>query len=240
MTEYIHAFNSEGIEAFRNYIELLRSNPELEFPRDILYDENYSYKLSRDIIIENRNFASKHDAVQYLVPLLDGIEKPFGNIGLWSWLSGFYFDQVCPINSGKRKPNEDGRYILSQEWNNFYRHLLAGPVRMYSIHNGNCMIFLFNPLHEMGEFVEQLMSRQNIALNKELIKLANLMYWNNDKDLPVEGVRLKEHRPGTLRRFVDVFWQFDLTYDLYSMSYKEIASIYPEEFRKYLKNKSID
>ena len=58
------------------------------------------------------------------------------------------------------------------------------------------MILLSGQLDEMGEFVEQLMSRQDIALNPSLIEGANALYWDEEKSAPRPGVRSTTHDPG--------------------------------------------
>jgi hypothetical protein len=104
---------------------------------------------------------------------------------------------------------------------------------MYNEHGTDAMILLSGRLNEMGDFVEQLMSRQEIAMNNALIKAANELYWDREKSAPRVGVRLTKHDPGTLRRFVDVVQQLDLTFDLFSMSSQEILDIMPSEFLRF-------
>ncbi|MFH1977184.1 MAG: hypothetical protein ABIJ52_16800 [Pseudomonadota bacterium] len=44
---------------------------------------------------------------------------------------------------------------------------------------------------------------------------------------------MKKKTPGTLFRFIDVIQPLDLTYDLYSMSGKDIIGLLPPEFDKW-------
>ena len=61
------------------------------------------------------------------IMLLDSlkIDNKYYNIGLWTWLAGFYFEQICPSDKiGKRKIYSDYRYILNTgEWDRIFRHL---------------------------------------------------------------------------------------------------------------------
>lgn len=43
-----------------------------------------------------------------------------------------------------------------------------------------------------------------------------------------------KNQPGTLRRFISVYKQFDLTFELYSMESSEIIDLLPTEFDKFL------
>jgi hypothetical protein len=238
--DQLRRFTDEGVEKFRDVLAGFRENTLSEFPRSLLEDANLTREIG-DFCIEPQQFESKLEAAIYLGGLISEIGNnypqgnPYENVGLWSWLSAYYFDQVCPrTSSGGRKILADERHILNLEWGRFYRHLLAAPVRMYNTHGESCMILLSGQLDEMGEFVEQLMSRQDIALNPSLIEGANALYWDAEKSAPRRGVRSTAHDPGTLRRFVDVVQQLDLTFDLYSMTRQEILAILPAEFHKFL------
>lgn len=241
MTDALRFFTSEGITKFRDFLAHLRQNTAMAFPENLLYDEEFTYE-KHGYDIKQIHFKTKLEAARYLYPIISRMrsdnpkENPYGNTYLWSWLAAYYFDTVCPVEpSGERKIRRNEKYILMPRWDLFHRHLLATPVRVYETHDQNpeeCMILLDGPLHIQGEFVEQLMSSQDIALNRSAIAAANTLYWDQEKSEP-RKVRGK-NEPGKLRRFVAVFKQFDLTYDLYSMESSEIIDIYPEEFHKFL------
>jgi hypothetical protein len=232
----LRRFTYEGVGKFRDFLNELRAGNMMNSLEDILYNGDFTEKMSGSVD-KQKNFESKYMAAKYLEPIIrqTNIKDQYTDVGFWSWLSAFYFDQVCPSSpSGVIRPYGDERYILNTEWNRFYRHLLAAPVMMYDYHRENGMILLYGRLYEMGDFIEQLMSRQDIAQNRELIKVANMLYWNPKESAPVAGVRQKEHRPGTLRRLVDIIQQIDLTFDLYSMKSEEIIGILPREFRRFI------
>ena len=84
-------------------------------------------------------FLSPVEAARYLDRLLDALpERPdslANDVALWSWLSVFYFDQVCPTNDkGKRKPGRDYRHILEPGYPAGHRHLLAGAYLVYTVY----------------------------------------------------------------------------------------------------------
>ena len=137
MTDELRFFTEAGIEKFRDVLAGLRAGQLTEFPRSLLYDENFTREM-QDFCIEPKHFASKLKAAKYLGGIISEIgkdtsgENPYAHVGLWGWLSAYYFDQVCPKSpSGDWKIGADERHILNLEWRKFYRHLLAAPVRMY-------------------------------------------------------------------------------------------------------------
>jgi len=241
VSDKLRCFNDDGIEEFRRVLKGFHNKTLTEFPHKLLSDERFAYVLG-DLRIKSKQFQSKLDVAIYLGGLVGEIrgmnptENPYENVGLWTWLSAYYFDQVCPKKtSGGRKIGACARHILTLGWGRYNRHLLAVPVRMYETHKENSMILLASPLDEMPDIVEQLMNRQDVALNKSVIGAANTLYWDKEKSEVKYGVSLTEHKPGTVRRFVDVILQLDETYDLYSMKSSDILDILPDEFRNFPK-----
>jgi hypothetical protein len=231
----VREFNDAGIEKFRYYLISMRETGESEtLLTELLSDETYTKILLNKIEVEPQNFPTKFAIAGYLHEKVSGISpaKKYRNIGMWTWLAAFYFDVLCPADeNGTRKIGEESRYILNgDEWDRIFRHLLAGPVMIYDLHHANSIVLLYNPVDETGDFLAQLMGRQEIGTNRAVIEAAKLLYWDEEKKRPKRGSSPQEHKPGTLRRFVDVLQQFDLTYDLYSISGDELIQLLPGEF----------
>ncbi|MFI5419921.1 MAG: hypothetical protein ACHQ1H_03030 [Nitrososphaerales archaeon] len=159
------------------------------------------------------------------------------DIGLWSWLSAAYFDTVCPIEEdGQRNPRSDYRHIPSNDYKNFYRHLIRGPVRIYKLFAESpemALIVLSQSPASPGDFVEQLASRQERVTSKAVIGAANILYFDKSTNRPKRGAAPNSRKPGTLRRYMDVLDQLDLTYDLYSMTPEELVLLLPDEFKNW-------
>jgi hypothetical protein len=235
----IRRFNSEGIKEFQTILRSIQAG-ELESVHDnFLFDDQFSRPLQQSLEIENKNFSTRYDAAVYLHTILGSLKtkNKFYDMEIWSWLAAFYFNQLCPPdNNGKRKPKSDYRYILnSKDWDRIFRHLLAGPVIIYDFHKENSKLFLSNPLNKSGDFVLQLMGRQEIATNKAIIEVANKLYWDPRTLHPKRGASSKDFKPGTLRRFTLVLSQLELTYDLQAVTPEELALLLPLEFEKWLK-----
>jgi len=237
MTIPLRAFNDFGIAEFRSQLLRIQSGEVQSIAEGLCHDDTLAIPIAPSVSIERRLFASKLEAAEYLYTKVQGATDAFYNAGLWSWLSAFYFDSVSPIErGGQRKPRATYRHILQsgRNWRHSHRHLLAGPVRTYAFHKERAQLLLSGPVHKMGDFVEQLCSRQEIAGNRGLIEAATTLYWDERLASPKRGAAPNKHKPGTLRRFVDVIQQFELTYDLYSMSGEEILSLLPAEFTPWL------
>ena len=240
MTEVaIRKFSDEGIDQFRNYLAELREGPTSPPPFHILNDPVTSEPISDDVQIENRNFETRLDLARYLDFTLTNIESDSieTDVHLWSWLSLFYFDQACPIQKdGVRRPGRDYRHILEPGYPNGHRHLLCGPYMVYSVYElaeDLSKLLLCTSISIESQFLHEFASRQNFITNQGLLEAAHLLYFEETTSKPKRGVFTRKNNPGTLYRFVDVIQQFDLNYDLYSMSGNEILDLLPPEFNKW-------
>lgn len=227
----VRILNAGGVQKFREYLRKLGGEPTAPPPVELLEDPATSETLGQKVEVEPRKFASRLEAGRYLYARLGGIGGVEVNTGLWSWLALFYFDQLCPPDgSGQRRVREEARYIPDESFQRYYRHLLAGPFRIYQYHKEDAKLLLSGPLHEHSDFVEQLASRQEFVTNRGILGAATLLYFDDRAERPKRGAAPKQRRPGTLRRFVDLIQQLDLTYDLYSMRPGEILRLLPREF----------
>ena len=97
MAEKLRRFTDSGMKAFSEQINNIKSGTISQIPEWLIFDPNYSELLSTEVMIENKQFLDKHDMAIYLNGVIDGsgIQNPFSDRGLWSWLAAFYFDQLC-------------------------------------------------------------------------------------------------------------------------------------------------
>jgi len=235
----LRKFNSDGIKEFQAILHSVNSGELSSIPNHFLYDDTYSQPLQQVIEIENIQFPTRYDAAIYLHSVLGSLKSKnkFYDTEIWSWLAAFYFEQLCPPDkTGRRKPKSDYRYILnSKDWDRIFRHLLAGPVIIFDFHRENSKLFLSNPMDKSGDFVLQLMGRQEIATNRAIIDIANRLYWDSKTLRPKRGASSKDYKAGTLRRFARVLSQLELTYDLQAVTPDELALLLPTEFKSWLK-----
>ena len=235
----VRQLTTKGIERFRHYLSELRLGSHFPPPLDLLEDPAYSAPLKEDLEAEQRAFANRLELAQYLDQVLDdlyhsGLES---DVQLWSWLSLFYFEQLCPVEeNGLRKPGRDYRHILEPGYPNGHRHLLAGTYLVYTVYGlGDPLsrLLLWTPLYQESKFHHELAVRQTLITNTGILEAADKMYFNASIGRPKKGALMKRNAPGTLQRFIDVIQQLDLTYDLYSISGDEILKLLPPEFDEW-------
>lgn len=216
----------------------------MPYPSALLTDTVATKEIQPFIAIEQRIFDSRYTAAEYLYNLfkdsaLSDIER---DRGLWAWLSLFYFDELCPTNTkGERKPGQIARWIpeTGVSWR-YYRHLLAGPYRIYMAHSdspGRALLVLCGPLHQPGDIVEQIASRQEIVTNGGIMEAVSNLYYDTSSSKPKRGAATKEGK-GTVRRFTDILNQFDVTWDLYSLEAQDVLQLLPDEFSRFRMSES--
>jgi hypothetical protein len=235
----IRRFNDEGVEQFRKYLAELREGSTSPPPFHLLDGPETSKPIENEVKTENRTFRNRLELAQYLDDVLADIENVSieTDVHLWSWLSLFYFDQVCPpVQNGIRKPGRDYRHILEPGYPNGHRHLLCGPYMVYSVYElgeNLSKLLLCTSIPIENKFHHELAGRQSLITNRGILEAVHLLYYENAGDRPKRGAQIKKSAPGTFYRFVDIIQQFDLNYDLYSMTGEKILELLPPEFDKW-------
>lgn len=226
-----------GLDLFSDYLVRARLGESAEPPYAVLSDPDCSGTLSEGIEIDpERVFPNRFACAAYLDHVLEGLPPGADrDVGMWAWLSLLYFDQVCPKGrDGRRKIGEQARYIPAPNaFQRFYRHLLLGPFLVHRAHRGRptaAGAVLASPLYAPGDIVEQLASRQELVSNPAVMGVATKLYVTGNGGLK-RGAGGKG--AGSPRRLVDIFNQFDLTYDLYAMSDDELLELLPKEFDRF-------
>lgn len=199
--------------------------------RSLLDDEMYSSEIDLAVELRTEPFRDRLDAAAYFSSLeLDRyVENLEGDVGLWTWLALYYFDQLCPAN---RKPGEIARWVLSSHPFRYYRHLLAGSFRIYRTYANEpklLRVFLWGPVSEVGDYIGQVGSRQELITNRAVLQLLDRLYFDEAKGRPKKGASDRT-AAGGLRHLVDYLDQLDRTYDLYSLSTETLVEFLPNPF----------
>ena len=239
MSNILRKLNQEGTERFEDYIiSGADGPPPLELLSDPLTSEP---ALNNKIEMGSGLFDNRYMFGIYLNSLLRDFDPAlFSNdAGFWSAMALVWFDRLCPQANGKWKPDKSYRYVLSQDYRHYYRHLVRTPWQLVRDHGENARFLLTstsakarnNPLSVHGEILEQFAGRQQVLSNRKLIQHASRLYFDSDKEVPKRGVagRLK----GNASRFGIIHRQFELTYDPATMSDDEFFQILPSEFDRW-------
>jgi hypothetical protein len=234
----VRRLKQAGIERFEAFLDSLKTPTPLPRPVEALDYDDTSEPLEVAVEIEPKTFGSRLEAARYLDSKLSdsGLKNIEHDRMLWAWLSLFYFDELCPAYAnGQRKPGETARWIPQpQNYLRYYRHLLAGPYRIFRAHRDcpqRAMALLGGPLDRPGEIVEQFASRQEIVTNQAVIQSTTDLYWDQANNKPKRGAGGKG--AGSARRLADVLLQFDVTWDLYAMKASSFLELLPKEFAKF-------
>jgi hypothetical protein len=234
----LRRFNSDGIAVFAEYRARLQLEPTLPPPLDLLEDAALTEFISEDVEVVARSFTNRLEAGLFLNELIDaaGVNLPEQDRGLWTWLTLFFFDEVCPADgNGHRDPQDEARLLpLLDNHQRFYRHLLLGPFLIVRAHRDQperAVAFLKQPLWKPGDIVEQLASRKELVTNRAVAEAATRLYFD-----PVAGAFKRGHSSkvrGGPRRLASLLNQLDLTWYLYGLSADEILNLLPKEFDRF-------
>ena len=239
----LRRFTEKGLEHFRAYLHGLSEGSAANLPpAPLLSEPDFSKPAEGRVQLEQKRFSSRLDLARYLDQVLETVpERPdtiASDIALWSWMSLFYFDQVCPVNDkGKRKPGRDYRHIPEPGYPSGHRHLLAGAYLVYTVYGWGerlSRLALHTPLSVESHFHHQIATRQSLITNKGIMEALHLLYYDGIHNRPKRGPIMNKNAPGSLSRFIGVIQQLDVTYDLYSMSGVDIISLLPMEFTHWL------
>ncbi len=232
----IRILTENGINEFYSQLQEIRTGTRQDLSEDLLSGNNFTAAFDDEVEIEAGIFKTKKELIEYICEKLNlkSNKHLYYHRGLWSWLSVFYFRNLTSVKDGKRKVNEDAKYILMEpkNWRRYYRHLLASFARVYCELDILATPYLSYPVPIWSDLHEQLFAYQQIATNRPLIEAANKLYWD-EKNLKIKkGAGSKNE--GSPRRFSDIVGQFELTYDLNAMNFEAILSIFPKhEFKKW-------
>ena len=214
----LRKFNEEGNEVFsRMYGELILNNTSLK--KEILYDDKLTSIISNDLVIENIKFETRYELGNYLVKILKEYKSNYSNdAGLWNWLSFFYFDQIYRLNGGKQRE----RFIFSTDWTNWNKHLVRTPWDLISRMGEEVKFILDVPVYFHTDMCEQITSRSNLILNKNILKLCKYLYYDENKKKFKKNS--SKGKPGALFRLNQKMKQYNRIYDLWSISDEKLLN----------------
>jgi hypothetical protein len=233
----LRRFNEAGLLAFQAFLDAVPSGAETDQLDQISADPAYTEVVEPFVTVERRNFDSRLELARYLDGQFDTaqLRPPPSDGGLWSWLACFYFLEICPKSrDGRLVPGASARWISrSSDWRRYYRHLVAGPFGIYRAHRDypeRALSLLCQHPGRPGELVEQLASRQQVVTNSAIVGTATRIFVD-----PATG-RLRRNSSGkgkgSPRRFVAILDQFDVTWDLSSLTAPELDNMLPAEFKQ--------
>lgn len=233
----LRELTSEGIREFERMLDDMRNGNMIpdSIRNGLLESGQHTRVITPDIRATPARFANRLEAGKFFIRLLTGVASHEQDKGMWAWLTLYYFDAVCPAGADGRRlvRNQIESYIPDfTNFRRYYRHLLYGPFSICRAHADNperAMAVLCTPVHQPGDAVESLASRQDLITSPSVMQAATDLYVRNGRHKPGAGRKDK----GGARRFAAVMMQFDMTYDLDQIPAQDLVNILPPEFDEF-------
>jgi hypothetical protein len=235
----LHRFNDNGLNRFGQFLDALVADPSFPTPTDLLTHSSCVEIVAPGIDIELRQFTDRMNVAKYLDQVLSEVSDRDipRDVGLWGWLTLYFFDQVCPADA------EGHRWVGAQRasWipqtgvsRRFYRHALLGPYLAYRAHRDapeRGRVLLSDPLSVTTSEVFRLFIETPFINMAAPVELATSYYFNPQTRKLRRGAGTKG--PGGLRRFLNVIQQLDVTFDIHSLTADRLKVLLPTEFGKW-------
>lgn len=237
MTDFFRKLNDTGLNLFSEYIKNGAKGPP---PKELLVEKETSDELPYNINPGEANFENRYDLGVYLKELLSEFDpmKINWDMELWSSLALHWFDDLCMRKKdGSRNAGAKYRFILTSDYNTYYRHLVRTPWRLVSDYGSSARLMLISPdpkrdaLSNLGDLLEHILSRQHIARNPTIVEMANKLYFDKKTNRPRKNIT--GEGGGGPRRFGVVMRQFELTYDPEETGRDAFINILPSEFDRW-------
>jgi hypothetical protein len=234
----VRRFNRAGIREVDRCLSELKSGATAN-PIPLLSDDDLTEVLIADGVLDLRPLRDRLDAATHLDPVIAQLDLPAHAItsdtGLWTWLAIAWFEQLWPLQDGKRRCTEKATLILAAEdYKTYFRHYLAGPWGVFNAHRNEpdrALALLLQPVNVPGELVAQFAAYKDIVTSGNVMRTVTNLYI--DMGTRKAKVGSGGSGPGSPRRFVKVFSQFALTWDMHEMTEAELLNLLPAEFDRF-------
>lgn len=238
------AFNSAGMTEASLILDRLRSGELAEVPTAFLEREDLSVQVQLQLPRPRPGeIDTRFTLALWLWKKLEPVNSDsalLSNEGFWTWLAFFLFDTIAPVRARGRNILEDARYILAKgDYRKYYRHLVAGPLLLIRTHSEAPHIvrgLLATLPDSPGDIYEQIAARPPIVTSQAAVAVATKLYFDAESKRFRRGAA--GAGPGSARRYANVLMQYDVTFDLHTVSENKLLSMLPREFNKFMSSDS--
>jgi len=246
----IMSLNDDGLVAFKDLISK-RNNHIVSPTKEIVLNKKFvnetSFKTEIDL---EKKFKDRYHIAKYLYEVMlneysENKDKYEQDIGLWSWLALVYFDQI----SGDIIRAESN-YIYNTHKQRWYRHCIFGPYYLFERYGEYSRLHISGKITEMGNGIEQAVSRDYLMSNKVARDLMTMIYADPNnigiaKEKSLSTVAKKENQIkkngeasiqgyGGIGRFSRVFQKIRLTCFVQSISPEMLLDMMGDEFKHWV------
>lgn len=231
----LRRFSRSGIREVDRCLSQLKAGKAAN-PIPFLDDNDLTEILIADEIVDVRPLRDRLDAATHLDPVIAQLNLPSHAItsdsGMWTWLAIAWFEHLWPLRNGTRRCTEKATLILAAEdYRTYFRHYLAGPWSVFNAHReepDRALALLLQPVNVPGELVAQFAAYKDIVTSASLMRTVTNLYVDKNTGRAKRGSG--GSGPGSPRRFVKVFSQLALTFDMHEMTTAAVMDLLPSEF----------
>ena len=246
----IMSLNEDGLNAFRELIKnrrqgIVSSIREIAFDKKFINQTSFKTEISLD-----KKFTDRYDIAVYLNRVMhydysDNKDSYDQDIGLWSWLALVYFDQICGDTI-----RAEANYIYNTHSQRSYRHCIFGPYYLFDRYGEYSRLHISGNIDEMGNGIEQAISRDYLMSNRVARELMTLIYADpNNKGIArknsLSQIATKEKQIlkngkassqgfGGIARFSRVFQKIRLTCYVHNISSEMLLELMGDEFKQWV------
>jgi hypothetical protein len=234
----LRRFKDAGIAEFVRRIETLRAGGQAEIDDGLVTDPALTEPILPEVSMERPAFKTKRDAGAYLSERTRAARAVHGDDdrGLWTWLSAWHWDAVCPVREGgRRKVLSPYHYVFGHgNHHDRRKHLLATAVRVFDL-GGNCKLLCDSPVASLSKSVEVVVARLGLMRLRGVPELLDLLYWDIHSSRPKPGITdSTTPRPGDLyHRLPARIRQLEVTHDLTNLTAEQLLNLLGDEFRQW-------
>lgn len=247
-------FNEIGERKYQEWVQRFcakETKGQGPVPFELLQDDATSVDLGTSTPDQNHPCPNKYELISYLRPFIDeclaklATQKMDEQRRVWDAFALFFFDTICPKDeTGAYSPNMFAHYMIDDQGINlrphYQRHRIYDPYRFVVTNCQAIRLFFEADLpNECGNLEEDFGGRQEYVSNATLLSLLNHLYVGNDgKPISgyfaaakqVEGTKVKQCKPGSLRRLTAAIKQLKCNFDVLQCSVDEMMNVLPAEF----------
>lgn len=235
----LRQFTPAGIAAFRAWLAEARRDRAAPPQWHLLADAGATEAVDPSVELARPGFSTKRAAAIYLRGALAPLDpdQVLRNSGLWTWLTFFYLDDVCPPSAGGREVFADHYYIYQPEQHRLhYRHLLRVSYEVLRRAPMHHRLFLNAPVPGLGKVIERVMGQLYLTRIGCIFELMEWLYLDARTGRAKRGItNIGDPRPGDLmHRLPRRIQQLQRTHDLNVIDADQLLRLLGAEFRPWL------
>lgn len=235
----VRSFKPEGLQRVKQHLDELREGKQGLGLEEMLRDSSLVTTPYTGVFVEQRAFHRRREAADYFHECFADIPSNTlrHDAGFWTWLTIFYFDQVCPTVDGERKVRNDYTYIfMPGRALYFYRHLLFISWYVRFVAPAYNRLFLEKSVNSLDKLTEDVMKRLYLTRIPCIFEVLDRLYWDRERGRPRRGVMTPgKVVPGDLIHRLPIrIRQLEKTYDLQILSADQLIELLGDEFKHHL------